>query len=86
MTQLVIEIPDELLNRVEKTGDNIEDIVLAALKDYLTKEKFDLTQTKTWDLCGKYTVENPESEDIVGTDKEGNIITNYSENVDKILY
>ncbi|WP_204105949.1 MULTISPECIES: hypothetical protein [Spirulina sp. CCY15215] len=86
MTQFAIDIPDELIAQLENQGDKIETIILAALEDYLTKDKFDITQTTTWEICGKYTVENPELEYIVGTDEQGNLTTNYSENVDKILY
>ena len=86
MTQLAIDIPDELIARLENQGDKIETIILAALEDYLTKDKFDITQTTTWELCGKYTAKNPAPEYSVGTNEQENPMTNYAENIDKILY
>jgi len=42
-------------------------------------EKNDLTQTRTWQLCGAFSVAEPEPEYIVGYDETGAPITNYAE-------
>ncbi len=51
-----------------------------------TDDDFDLMQTRTWELCGAFEVINPPEEDIVERKETGEIVTNYAENVDKILY
>lgn len=51
-----------------------------------TDNDFDLMQTRTWELCGAFEVTNPSEEDIVERKETGEIVTNYAENVDKILY
>lgn len=51
-----------------------------------TENHFDLMQTRTWELCGAFEVTNPPEEDIVERKETGEIVTNYAENVDKILY
>ncbi|HKZ84754.1 MAG TPA: hypothetical protein VJ793_13950 [Anaerolineae bacterium] len=47
---------------------------------------FDITQTQTWQLCGTFEIAQPDSEFIVGRDIQGQIITNYAEHVDDVLY
>ena len=43
-------------------------------------------QTQTWQLCGTLQVAKPDAEAIVGQDDQGNLITNYAEQVDTFLY
>ena len=51
-----------------------------------TDEDFDLFQSPLWELCGAFEVIDPPEEDIVERKETGEIVTNYAENVDKILY
>jgi hypothetical protein len=86
MTTLTLEIPDELMLQLQHTGYPVQDLVLKAIETYIQKDNFDITKTRTWELCGTFTVANPEQNYIVGADEQGNIITNYGENVDDVLY
>ena len=47
---------------------------------------FDITQTQTWHLCGTLEVSKPDPEYVVGRNEQGQVITNYAEHVDNILY
>ncbi len=47
---------------------------------------FDITQTHTWQLCGTLEVAEPEPEYVVGYDEQGQVVTNYAEHVDDVLY
>ena len=49
-------------------------------------QPFDLTRTRTWQLCGTFTIAEPEPEYIVGSGETGAPITNYAEHVDAVLY
>ena len=49
-------------------------------------QPFDLTRTRTWQLCGTFTIAEPEPEYVVGSDETGAPITNYAEHVDDVLY
>jgi len=49
-------------------------------------ELIDLTQTRTWQLCGAFTVAEPELEYLIGSDETGAPITHYAEYVDDVLY
>ncbi|MFB2937581.1 hypothetical protein ACE1B6_20220 [Aerosakkonemataceae cyanobacterium BLCC-F154] len=88
MTKVTIEIPEQLISQLEGTGYPLQDIVLKALERYVESEDstFNITKTRTWELCGTFQVVEPEAEYIVGQDEQGKIITNYGENVDDILY
>ncbi len=79
MTQITIEIPDELFSQLETEKESLQDILINALKIYLKTETSDITNTKTWELCGSLEILNTE-------DRETGKVTNYAENVDEILY
>lgn len=51
-----------------------------------TDSDFDLFQSPLWELCGAFEVTNPPEEDIVERKETGEIVTNYAERVDEILY
>lgn len=88
MTRLTIEIPDELMSQLERTGYPVQDIVVKALERYVHAEDaaFEITQTRTWQLWGTFEVSEPAPEFIVGRNEQGQIITNYAEKVDDVLY
>jgi len=47
---------------------------------------FDITQTQTWQLCGTLEITKPDPEYVVGRNEQGQVITNYAEHVDDVLY
>ena len=51
-----------------------------------TDDDFDLFQSPLWELCGAFEVTNPPEEDIVERKETAEIVTNYAERVDKIIY
>ncbi len=52
---------------------------------YSEEEYPDITQTRTWELCGSLKIAKPDSCYIVGHNEEGRIITNYAEHIDEVL-
>lgn len=86
MSQIVIEIPDELISRLKQQSSPIQEIVIKALETYIKTELQEITKTRTWELCGSLEVSEPESKYIIGKDNQNQVITNYAENVDKVLY
>jgi hypothetical protein len=46
----------------------------------------EITKTPTWELCGSLEVSEPDPKYIIGQDNQGQAITNYAENVDRVLY
>jgi hypothetical protein len=45
-------------------------------------QRFDITQTRTWQLCGAFTVAEPDPEYVVGSDETGVSVTNFAEHVE----
>ena len=86
MTQITIEIPDKLMSCLEQQSSPIQDIVIKALENYIETESKDITKTRTWELCGSLEVSEPDPKYIIGKDTQGQVITNYAENVDRVLY
>lgn len=86
--QIEITIPDTLyqwlLHEAKSRTQDISTIIQTALEQYV--EQFDLTQTRTWQLRGTFTIAEPGAEYIIGSDETGAPITNYAEHVDDILY
>lgn len=86
--QLEITIPDSLyqwlLREAQRRAQDVSVVVQAALEYYA--QQFDLTQTRTWQLRGAFTISEPEPKYLVGSDETGAPITNYAEHVDDILY
>ena len=79
MARLTLEIPDGLVSQVTSAGYSVESIVLKALIQYLADglPTQDITQTRTWQLCGRFAV----SEAAPAIES-----TNYAEHVDDVLY
>lgn len=86
MTRITIEIPDELMSCLEQQSSPIQDIVIKALENYIETEPQELTKTRTWQLCGSLEVSEPDPKYIIGQDNQGQVITNYAENIDQVLY
>jgi len=87
--QLKITVPytlyQWLLHEAQRSAQNISDVVQTALLEQYAQQ-FDLTQTRTWELCGTLAVAEPDTEHISGIDETGAPVTNYAEHVDEILY
>jgi hypothetical protein len=45
----------------------------------------DITQTRTWELCGSLEIEKPDLRYVVARDLQGRIITDYAEHTDEVL-
>lgn len=86
--QIQITLPEPLYRwltqEAQRHAQDVSAIVQAALERYA--HGFDLTQTKTGELCGSLVVTEPEPGYVTGMDEEGNPITNYAEHVDSVLY
>lgn len=86
--QIKITIPDTLyqwLSReAQRRAQDIPAVVQAVLEHYV--HHFDLTQTQTWQLCGAFTIAEPEPAYLVGSDETESPTTNYAEHVDDVLY
>jgi hypothetical protein len=67
MNTLTINIPDEMMQKLEAQNQPLQTLILQALNDYLQKypkveaKTDDLTKTKTWELCGKFEIHKPTS-------------------------
>lgn len=89
MTSVTITIPDHLLSQLKATDKPLEESVLAAIEQYVgssAQPTFDLTQTETWQLCGSVDIADPSDREIVGYDEDGKVITNFAQQVDRVLY
>ena len=88
MSTLTIEIPEELMSKLKSIGRPLQDIVLEVLARHVQAQEgvFAITQTRTWQLCGTLEVSEPEPEYVSGQDEQGQVITNYTEHVDDVLY
>lgn len=86
MTQITIEIPDELMSRLEQQNSPVQEIVIKALENYIETESISITKTRTWKLCGSLEVNEPDPKYIIGKDNQDRVITNYAENIDNVLY
>lgn len=86
MTQIMIEIPDDLISRLQEQNSSVQEIVIKALENYVKSQSSDITKTRTWELCGSFEITEPDSQYILGQNEQGKVITNYAENVDETLY
>lgn len=85
MSQVTLEIPENLMNQLRNKTDSVQNILLKALEEYLIKEESNITTTQTWKLCGSLEINEPESPFLI-INKNGELSTNYAENIDDILY
>jgi hypothetical protein len=85
MTQIMIEIPDELISQLQQQNSSVQEIVIKALENYVKSQSSDITKTRTWELCGSFEIAEP-NKYIIGQDAQGKVVTNYAENVDDTLY
>ncbi len=78
--QIEITIPEPLYQWLSRKAQHraldIPTVIQTVLEQHA--QRFDLTQTRTWQLCGAFSVAEPEPEYIVGYDETGSPITNYA--------
>ena len=86
MTQILIEILDQLISQLQGQNCSVQEIVIKALENYVKTELTDITKTRTWALCGSLEIDQPEPKYIIGQDNQGQPITNYAENIDESFY
>ncbi|WGV25215.1 hypothetical protein [Halotia branconii] len=88
MAKLTVDIPDELVSQVKSAGYSVETILLKALTQYLAHSLVprSITETRTWQLCGRFTVSEVASTDILSENTNKTETTNYAEQVDDALY
>ena len=77
-----------LVSEAARRSAPLDQVIQQMLEQFAQTEQpdFDITQTRTWQLCGTLEVSEPDLEYIVGRDAEGDEITNYAEHVDDLLY
>ncbi len=80
MNVLTINIPDDIMQKLEKQDQPLQTLLLQAINEYL--EKRSPAKTKTWELCGAFEVANPDPSELIS--EIG--LTNYAENLDRDLY
>lgn len=73
MTKINVEIPNEILQKINQQGESLEQVLVEAINNYLEQKEF--LQSKTWELCGSLKVSNDETSQ-----------TNYAENIDQDIY
>lgn len=88
MAKLTIDIPDELVSKFNSAGHSIEAVLLPALTQYLANSLVSrtITETRTWQLCGQFTVSEATSTSLLSENTDATEITNYAEQVDDVLY
>jgi metal-responsive CopG/Arc/MetJ family transcriptional regulator len=86
--QIKINLSEALYERLsreaQRRAQDVSTVVEAVLEEYT--QQFDLTQTRTWELCGSLAVSEPEPEYLVDSDEAEAPVTNYAERVDDVLY
>ena len=97
MRKLTLQLPEEvyqqLADAANRSHQSLNEMAMQSLQVGLSKSpypvtgnEYDITLTRTWLMRGSLAILEPEADYIIGTDKEGNAITNYAENVDDVLY
>jgi len=88
MAKLTIEIPDGLVNQVLSAEYSLEPILLEALTQYLANglPLQNITQTRTWQLCGRFAVCEATSANSSSETSYPATITNHAEQIDDALY
>lgn len=78
MATLTLEIPDDLLNQIKSAGHSIEAILPKALTQYLADELSSqgIMQTRTWQLCGRFTISEAASAEPLSEDTDAVGTTN----------
>jgi hypothetical protein len=90
--RIQLDLPPALYRRLageaSRRSATLDQVVRQALERYTEAEgvAFDITQTRTWQLCGTLEVAEPDPEYVVRHDEQGAVVTDYAERVDDLLY
>jgi hypothetical protein len=90
--RIQLDLPPVLYRRLaseaSRRSATLDQVVRQALERYAEAEvmTFDITQTRTWQLCGTLEVAEPDPEYVVRHDEQGKVVTDYAERVDDLLY
>ena len=77
-----------LANEAARRSATVDQVARQVLERHAESEEmiYDITRTRTWQLCGTLEVAEPDPEYVTGRDEQGNVGTNYAERVDDLLY
>jgi hypothetical protein len=77
-----------LANEAAHRSATVDQFARQVLERHAESEEmnYDITRTRTWQLCGTLEVAEPDREYVTGRDEQGNAGTNYAEHVDDLLY
>ena len=78
MNTITLEIPDEMLQKLQGQDQSLQDMLLEAINEYL--ERKILINSKTWELCGSFSVQS----NLAQLSSQQS--TNYAENHNQDLY
>ena len=78
MNTITLEIPDEMLQKLQAQDQSLQDMLLEAINEYL--ERKILINSKTWELCGSFSFQS-NLEQLSSQQS-----TNYAENHNQDLY
>jgi len=87
-----LEIPDYLYQwlsvKTEQRGVTLDQMLHEALDLYAQTEGalYEITRTRTWELCGALRLAETEPQYVVARDEAGDTVTDYAEHVDDVLY
>jgi len=86
--QIEITIPEPLYQWLSREAQHraldIPTVIQTVLEQHA--RPFDLTQTRTWQLCGAFSIAEPEPEYLVDSGETESPTTNYAEHIDDVLY
>lgn len=82
------ELHDWLARETQRKGMTMANMISFALTRYAEQQGavFNMTHTRTWQLCGTLEVAEPDPDYVTGQDDQGHLITNYAEHVDAVLF
>jgi len=78
MNTITLEIPDEMLQKLQAQDQSLQDMLLEAINEYL--ERKILINSKIWELCGSFSVQSNLGQ------LSSQQSTNYAENYNQDLY
>ena len=81
--KIQLTLPEPLYHWFFQTAQQqtqeVTELIQTALEYYA--QRFDVTQTRTWDMCGTFAVAKTDTLPL-----NSNALTNYAEHVDAVIY
>ena len=86
--ELKITVSDRLYRRLTREAHRRDEDISTLIATLLEQQmpELDLTHTETWQLCGAFSVAQPDPAYVVRHSETGQAITNYAEHVNRALY